>query len=179
MHSELPTKLLSIWCTFFAEEWLLYLTISSKAASFHHLMSICIQRSCILCYVVWKTSTRRITLQDVRLYAAVLAKNVVGSSQRKVLHTREWTRVPEDERQLVKDMSLQLLVSEESDQIAMQVRNPSFATICVRLRIFWVTVSHYCLAWYLLRTYFSMWGFELASLVHPWHWPLLCRSSCW
>jgi hypothetical protein len=33
-------------------------------------------------------------LQDIRLMAAVVAKNAVGSSWRKIIATREWSRVP-------------------------------------------------------------------------------------
>lgn len=34
------------------------------------------------------------SLQELRLLAAVVAKNAVGSSWRKVIATREWSRVP-------------------------------------------------------------------------------------
>ena len=35
-----------------------------------------------------------LTLQELRLLAAVVAKNAVGSSWRKIIATREWSRVP-------------------------------------------------------------------------------------
>ena len=49
--------------------------------------------------------------QSTRLLATVIAKNTVGSSWRKTLGTREWSRVPEEEKQMVKDAALKLLVS--------------------------------------------------------------------
>ena len=39
-------------------------------------------------------------VQGSRLQAAVLAKNAVGSSWRKTLGSREWSRVPNEERQV-------------------------------------------------------------------------------
>ncbi|KAK9845638.1 hypothetical protein WJX84_002303, partial [Apatococcus fuscideae] len=56
-----------------------------------------------------------------RLQAAVLAKNAVGSSWRKTLGSREWSRVPDQEKQRVRDSALQLLLSEQSSRIAVQL----------------------------------------------------------
>ncbi|BDA43024.1 Importin-11 [Coccomyxa sp. Obi] len=56
-----------------------------------------------------------------RLLAAVIAKNAVGSSWRKTLGTREWSRVPPDEKAGVRATALRLLFSEGSDRVATQL----------------------------------------------------------
>ena len=58
------------------------------------------------------------SLQSTRLLAAVVAKNAVGSSWRKTLGTREWSRVPEDERHYVRSRALPLLLLDPSDRCA-------------------------------------------------------------
>lgn len=65
-------------------------------------------------------------MQDVRLYAAILAKNVVGAFQRKFLGTewtREWTHLDQKERQEIKEMAVQLLMEDHGDQVNMQARS--------------------------------------------------------
>jgi hypothetical protein len=50
-------------------------------------------------------------LQHIRLLACVVAKNAVGSSWRKTLGTREWSRVPEAEKEAVRQAAaMQLLL---------------------------------------------------------------------
>ena len=49
--------------------------------------------------------------QAIRLLAAVIAKNAVGSSWRKTLGTREWSRVPDEEKLMCKEATIQLLLS--------------------------------------------------------------------
>lgn len=63
----------------------------------------------------------RSVLQSIRLLAAVVAKNSVGSSWRKTLGTREWSRVPSDEKAGVRTSALRLLFSEPSDRVATQL----------------------------------------------------------
>ncbi|EIE26982.1 ARM repeat-containing protein [Coccomyxa subellipsoidea C-169] len=58
---------------------------------------------------------------SIRLLAAVVAKNSVGSSWRKTLGTREWSRVPSDEKAGVRTSALHLLFSETSDRVATQL----------------------------------------------------------
>lgn len=53
--------------------------------------------------------------------AAVVAKNAVGSSWRKTLGTREWSRVPEDEKNTVRAAALRLLFTEGSARVATQL----------------------------------------------------------
>jgi hypothetical protein len=53
----------------------------------------------------------RLVLQSIRLLAVVIAKNAVGSSWRKTLGTREWSRVPDEEKVLVKEAALTLMLS--------------------------------------------------------------------
>jgi hypothetical protein len=60
-------------------------------------------------------------LQSIRLMAAVVAKNAVGSSWRKTLGTREWSRVPAGEKAAVRAASLRLLFSEASERVAIQL----------------------------------------------------------
>ncbi len=50
-------------------------------------------------------------MQAIRLLAAVIAKNAVGSSWRKTLGTREWSRVPEEEKHMVKEATISLMLS--------------------------------------------------------------------
>ncbi|KAK9865409.1 hypothetical protein WJX84_004910 [Apatococcus fuscideae] len=56
-----------------------------------------------------------------RLSAAVLAKNAVGSSWRKTLGSREWSRVPDEEKQTVRSSALHLLLNEQSSRVAVQL----------------------------------------------------------
>lgn len=63
----------------------------------------------------------RFPAQASRLLAAVIAKNAVGSSWRKTLGTREWSRVPPDEKAGVRATALRLLFSEGSDRVATQL----------------------------------------------------------
>ena len=51
----------------------------------------------------------------------MVAKNSVGSSWRKTLGTREWSRVPSDEKVAVRASALRLLFSETSDRVATQL----------------------------------------------------------
>jgi hypothetical protein len=53
--------------------------------------------------------------------AAVVAKNAVGSSWRKTLGTREWSRVPAEEKRAVTTGALRLLFTEASDRVAVQL----------------------------------------------------------
>ena len=48
--------------------------------------------------------------------AVVVAKNVVGSSWRKTLGTREWSRVPAEEKAAVRQAVIQLLLTDPSDR---------------------------------------------------------------
>ncbi|KAG1678184.1 hypothetical protein FOA52_016121 [Chlamydomonas sp. UWO 241] len=57
----------------------------------------------------------------IRLLAAVIAKNTVGASWRKTLGTREWSRVPDDEKHLVREATLSLLLTDSSDRVATQL----------------------------------------------------------
>lgn len=45
------------------------------------------------------------------MLAAVIAKNAVGSSWRKTLGTREWSRVPDEEKHMVKEATMSLMLS--------------------------------------------------------------------
>lgn len=56
-----------------------------------------------------------------RLLAAVIAKNAVGSSWRKTLGTREWSRVPEEEKHLVKEATLRMMLTDPLDRISTQL----------------------------------------------------------
>lgn len=60
-------------------------------------------------------------LQAVRMLAAIVAKNAVGSSWRKTMGSREWSRIPTEEKKAVRDQALRLLYSERSDAIAIQL----------------------------------------------------------
>lgn len=51
--------------------------------------------------------------QPIRLLAVVVAKNAVGSSWRKTLGTREWSRVPDEEKAVVREGAVQLLLAGE------------------------------------------------------------------
>jgi hypothetical protein len=59
--------------------------------------------------------------QDIRLLAAVVAKNSVGSSWRKTLGTREWARVPAEEKANVRGCLLQMLLSDPNRRVAVQL----------------------------------------------------------
>jgi hypothetical protein len=56
--------------------------------------------------------------QATRLLAAVIAKNAVGSSWRKTLGTREWSRVPGEEKVTVREAVLRLLLADPSERCA-------------------------------------------------------------
>lgn len=43
--------------------------------------------------------------------AAVVAKNAVGASWRKTLGTREWSRVPDEEKAAVRDGAARLMMA--------------------------------------------------------------------
>lgn len=59
-------------------------------------------------------------MQNVRLLATVLAKNAVGSSWRKTLGTREWSRIPESEKEHVRSVAATLLLKEPQRRVATQ-----------------------------------------------------------
>ena len=59
--------------------------------------------------------------QPVRLLAAVVAKNCVGSSWRKTVDSREWSRVSDEEKQAVQQRSLHALLNDPSDRVAVQI----------------------------------------------------------
>lgn len=59
--------------------------------------------------------------QDIRLLATVVAKNAVGSSWRKTLGTREWARIPAEEKAQVRANVLGLLLNEPSRRVAIQL----------------------------------------------------------
>ncbi|MEW5315517.1 MAG: hypothetical protein WDW38_006939 [Sanguina aurantia] len=59
--------------------------------------------------------------ESTRLLATVIAKNAVGSSWRKTLGTREWSRVPPEEKQTVRAMAMSMLMSEPNALIARQL----------------------------------------------------------
>lgn len=56
----------------------------------------------------------------MRLLATVLAKNAVGSSWRKTLGTREWSRIPESEKEHVRSVAASLLLQEPQERVATQ-----------------------------------------------------------
>ena len=60
-------------------------------------------------------------LQATRVLAAVLAKNAVGSSWRKTLGSREWSRVPAEEKAGVRSAALRLLFAEPAERVAVQL----------------------------------------------------------
>ncbi|KAK9788462.1 hypothetical protein WJX73_006537 [Symbiochloris irregularis] len=57
----------------------------------------------------------------LRQLAAIVAKNAVGSSWRKTMGSREWSRIPSQEKGQVKEAALRLLFREPSDVIALQL----------------------------------------------------------
>ncbi|KAG2435256.1 hypothetical protein HXX76_007334 [Chlamydomonas incerta] len=59
--------------------------------------------------------------EPIRLLAVVVAKNAVGSSWRKTLGTREWSRVPDEEKAVVRDGAVQLLLADPSERVALQL----------------------------------------------------------
>eukprot|EP00884_Botryococcus_braunii_P020366 jgi/Botrbrau1/7012/Bobra.0165s0041.1 len=59
--------------------------------------------------------------EDLRLLAAVVAKNSVGSSWRKTLATREWSRVPADEKAELRATILPMLLNDPSRRVAVQL----------------------------------------------------------
>ena len=74
-----------------------------------HVMQSCM--SCVGTFIV----------QAIRLVAAILAKNAVGSSWRKTLGSREWSKVPDQEKEEVRKAAARLLLSEDSQRIAVQL----------------------------------------------------------
>uniref|UniRef100_A0A7S3VSI4 Importin N-terminal domain-containing protein n=1 Tax=Dunaliella tertiolecta TaxID=3047 RepID=A0A7S3VSI4_DUNTE len=59
--------------------------------------------------------------EAIRLLACVVAKNAVGSSWRKTLGSREWSKVPEEEKKVVLEGALTLLLTDPSEKIATQL----------------------------------------------------------
>ncbi|KAL4448640.1 hypothetical protein ABPG75_005859 [Micractinium tetrahymenae] len=59
--------------------------------------------------------------EEGRLMAAVVAKNAVGSSWRKTLGSREWSRVPDDEKAYVRTTAMGALLGDPSDRVALQI----------------------------------------------------------
>lgn len=57
----------------------------------------------------------------MRLLAAVVAKNGVGSSWRKTIGSREWSRVPESEKAFIRGVIVELMFSEPSERVALQL----------------------------------------------------------
>ncbi len=57
----------------------------------------------------------------MRLLAAVVAKNAVGSSWRKTVALREYSRLPEAEKAAVRALALELLFAESSPRVATQL----------------------------------------------------------
>ena len=60
-------------------------------------------------------------MQPVRLLAAVIAKNAVGSSWRKTVDSREWSRVSLQEKQYVQAHAVHSLLGDPSDKVAVQL----------------------------------------------------------
>ena len=60
-------------------------------------------------------------MQAIRLLAAVIAKNAVGSSWRKTLGSREWSKVPDQEKAAVRSTAARLLLSEDSHRVSVQL----------------------------------------------------------
>lgn len=75
--------------------------------------------SCDPCQLTASTCTS--VPQATRLLAAVIAKNAIGSSWRKTMGTREWSRIPDDEKAAVHSLSLGLLLSDPSARVAVQL----------------------------------------------------------
>ena len=70
--------------------------------------------SCSCPHPAWaeaSASVDSMAVQAIRLLAAVIAKNAVGSSWRKTLGTREWSRVPDDEKLMCKEATIQLMLT--------------------------------------------------------------------
>ena len=61
-------------------------------------------------------------MQESRILAAVVAKNAVGSSWRKTLGSREWSRVPEAEKAVVRRRAVACLLEDPSERVAIQAR---------------------------------------------------------
>ena len=64
---------------------------------------------------------RLATRRQSRLLAAVVAKNAVGSSWRKTVATRTYSRLPDAERGAVRALALELLFAEPSPRVATQL----------------------------------------------------------
>ena len=58
---------------------------------------------------------------QARLMAAIVAKNAVGSSWRKTMGTKEWSRVPSEEKAFVRSAVEGMLLSDPSEQVALQL----------------------------------------------------------
>lgn len=59
--------------------------------------------------------------EPTRLLAAVIAKNAVGSSWRKTLGTREWSRVPSEEKGMVREAVMRMLLNDPSERVSVQM----------------------------------------------------------
>ena len=59
--------------------------------------------------------------EQVRLLACIVAKNAVGSSCRKTLATREWTKIDPEEKNYLHQTLPELLLKEQSNQVAIQI----------------------------------------------------------
>ena len=70
--------------------------------------------------IIAKAAEVVFVLQHVRLLATVLAKNAVGSSWRKTLGTREWSRIPDAEKEHVRSAAAHLLLHEPQRRVATQ-----------------------------------------------------------
>ncbi len=58
--------------------------------------------------------------QESRLLAVVVAKNAVGSSWRKTVGSREWSRVPDEEKAFARAAALRVLLADTSERVALQ-----------------------------------------------------------
>jgi len=80
------------------------------------IQCVALSRSTLSCMHI---PSQRNQTQPTRLLAAVIAKNTVGSSWRKTLGTREWSRVPLEEKAMVREAVLRLLLSDPSDRCGL------------------------------------------------------------
>jgi hypothetical protein len=58
--------------------------------------------------------------QESRLLAVVVAKNAVGSSWRKTVGSREWSRVPDEEKAFARAAALRVVLADPSERVALQ-----------------------------------------------------------
>lgn len=77
----------------------------------------------LMCHVMKDAEAcdRAFFVQAIRLVAAVIAKNAVGSSWRKTLGSREWSKVPDQEKAAVRSAAARLLLSEDSHRVSVQL----------------------------------------------------------